>query len=197
MTLRILNPLDWAKVEGGNVLRLNGDHGRTVKIEVNCEAPTSFHLVFDDEDGVEHRTFVGVVQGLEKIEVYAVADAYFDCTSDGEIWYCTNDNVATAVELEEATYTVPVQRKSRSEQLEHMLQIMQSGQDRLIRAQQEMMAENARLAEERDTLRASVDAAATAAAPVDGGEPSPAPAAAPAASGEAPSTPPAAATVSP
>ena len=137
MTIRILNPLDWSPVKAGDMLQLNGDHGRLVKIELNCEAPTRVDLSHFDAEGEERLTFLGILQGLDKIEVVAQSEASIIFSTEGEVWYCTNDGVATAVSIpDEASFTKLVGRKSRSDQLEQIIQIQQLGINRL-RAEQE------------------------------------------------------------
>lgn len=200
MTVRILNPLDWANVTPGQWLPLNGDHNRVLKIEVNCEAPTAIHLKHHDLDGAERRTFLCVVQGIEKIEVVADAEAGLEFTSDGEVWFCTNDGVFTAVEIpEEASFTKLLTRKTRNEQLEQIVQLQHLGMQRLMqqqeaeRAQLEQLLAERAAAEERPQA-VVVDPAAAAPGAAAQQEPPAAPAPVPAA-GEGASPAPAAPSV--
>lgn len=140
MTIRILNPHDWKKIDGR--LDLLGDHERLVKIEFNCEADTFIELVhfseLPDEEGeyTEFRTFVAVIKGWEKVEVVVQAEAYFDFTSDGEVWYCTTDAVQTVVLTDEQSFTKLLSRKTRNDHLENMLRVQQQGYERLLRLQE-------------------------------------------------------------
>lgn len=134
MVLRILNTADWSLLEVGKWLVLNGDHDRKLVVEINCEAPTVIHIVQDGATG--RRVFLGVVQGMEKIEVYAKADAYLDFTTEGEVWWFTNDGATSAVEIpEEASFTKLLGRRSRSDQLELMLQKQAMNYERLLNQQ--------------------------------------------------------------
>lgn len=191
MTIRILNPLDWKQVLPGEWIEFNGDHRRTLKVELNCEAETRVDLVYDDADGVEQRMFLARVLGLEVIEVVAEANARFDFSGGGETWFWTNDGQANSVAIpEEATFTKLMGRKTRSDQLEIMLRLQQEGYERLLRDQEnERLALEAELAEREDSPSA------------DGGTPpsvqsEPAPAPAGEGEGESTSETPTAATVS-
>lgn len=166
MTIRILNPLDWNLVKSGEWLQLNGDHDRIVKIEVNTDAPTRASLVHFDLDGQERTTFLGVVNGLEKIEVCASAEAALAFDTEGEVWFCTNDGVATAVHMpDERSFTQMVGRKTRNETLEQMIKLQQLSIERLVVAQEgERIARE--LAEER--LAAATAPAAVVPPPVVG-----------------------------
>lgn len=180
MTIRILNPSDWKLIPPGHWLNLNGDHTRIVKVELNCEAETRVDLVHHDAEGVEKRTFIGRVVGLDKIEVVADADASLDFSGGGEVWCWTNDGEAnTSVIPDEATFTKLMGRKTRSDQMEIMLRLQQEGYERLLRQQ-----EAERVGLERQLAEQHENSAAT-----DGGtspeeQPEPAPAAAGQAEGE-------------
>lgn len=197
MTIRILNPLDWSPVKPGDMLQLNGDHGRLVKIELNCEAPTRVDLSHFDADGAERLTFLGILQGLDKIEVVAEANANIIFSTEGEVWYCTNDGVATAVTIpDEASFTKLVGRKSRSEQLEQIIQIQQLGINRLMAAQEAERLERERLETELAAAQQPVIDPPAAPVPAPSPQPEPPVATVPTATGADDSAAPSAVTVS-
>lgn len=172
MTIRILNPFDWSPVKSGDMLQLNGDHDRIVKIELNCEAPTRIDLVHHDEVGEERTTFLGIIQGLDKIEVVADAAANLVFSTEGEVWFCTNDGLVTAVEIpDESSFTKLVGRKSRSDQLEEIIRIQQRGMDRLIIAQEHERYERERLEAELAAAQSATVDSGTVVAPASGAQP--------------------------
>lgn len=142
MVVRIHNVTKWRQLDAGSALKLVGQAGRKVRIEVNCEAPTSFKLVEDDDRPV----FLAVVQGLEVLEFGVSADvADLVASSDGDVWYFTNDGDTHAVEaVQPESFVKIMNRRTRNPQLE------------LIewRAKQNERRRDAALEDERSQLRA-------------------------------------------
>lgn len=178
MTIRIINAPDWRCLPPGEVLNFDGDHDRVVKVELNTEAPTRVDLMWHDADGVEHRTFLAVVDGLEKIEVLADAAAYLDFSGGNEVWYFTNDGgVTTSPMSDEASFTKLLGRKTRSDQIEMMMRLQQANYERLLAAQSVELSE----------LEAQLEAQRENSPSTDGGasiEEQPEPPATPAGEGE-------------
>lgn len=172
MTIRIINAEDWKCIKPGDWLEMPGEVDRLVKIEINAEAPTRVDYVPDARAKDGQRYFLGVVQGMEKFEFRAGEHAALDFTSDGEVWYFTNDGAVTASPMpDDASFTKLLQRKSRSEQLEIIMAMQTANYERLLAAQR---AEN----EELEAQLAAAEqhqAAASAASSVEqpaAGEPS-------------------------
>lgn len=183
MTIRIINPQDWACVKPGEWLELPGEGGRLVKMELNAEAPTRVDYVEVVGDKVVNRYFLGVIQGLEKIEFRAAAASALDFTSEGEVWYFTTDGQATAAEMpDEASFTKLLQRKSRSDQLEHMMRLQQANFERVMEQQRQ---EREALEAELEAMR-NADDTGTASAASGIGEPAPEGAEQPSGEGENP-----------
>lgn len=156
MTIRIINAQDWKCIAPGDWLEMPAEAARLVKIEVNCEAPTRIDYVDDASDKGAQRYFLGVVQGMEKLEVYAGPNAALDFTTEGEVWYFTTDGQVNAAEVpDEASFTKLLQRKSRSDQLELMMQLQQANYERLLAFQraenEELEAELARAEQHQGT----------------------------------------------
>lgn len=122
MVLRIHNVGKWSVLEPGHVLNLKGEQLRKVRVDVNCERPTPFHIVEGGELG--RITFVGVVTGLETLEFsISGGEAHLTATSDGEVWYFTNDGDSHSNEdLEPVNFaTIIPQRAARNPEMERMM----------------------------------------------------------------------------
>lgn len=135
MVLRILNPGDWKCVEPGGQLTIGGEVERLIKIEFNCDDFTRIDLV--GTDGVP--TFIGVIQGLDKVEVQVKPGQSFSFVSasgTGEVWYFTNEAVTDNPPSDDQTFTQLLRRRSRSDHLEEMMRLQQESYERKIRAQQ-------------------------------------------------------------
>lgn len=131
MTVRIHNLAKWQVLPAGSVLQFRGpeyegytpEHRRIV-VEVNCEAPTSWKVIEGPRDKEPKITFLAVVQGLEKLEFTASADAELVPSGDGEVWYFTSDGDNYAHDQVNAdgalavSFTSVMQRRTRNRQLE-------------------------------------------------------------------------------
>lgn len=138
MVLRIHNVGKWSPLGVGNVLNLKGEQFRKVRVDVNCEQPTAFHIVEGGELG--RLTFVGVVTGLETLEfsISGGDQVHLTAASDGEVWYFTNDGDSHANEdLEAVSFTqVMPQRAQRNPEMERMMWRMEQNMNRRLQQQQ-------------------------------------------------------------
>jgi len=143
MVVRIHNLSKWSRIEPGNVLHLEGDHLRKIRVEVNCVEPTAFHVLEGDEP-----VFLAVVQGHQLLEFAAAGTVDLVPSTDGDVWYFTTDGGIDATESIEASFTTIASRKARNPQLELMMW----------KQEQNMRRREAALAEELAAFRASIAA---------------------------------------
>lgn len=133
--INLHNVSKWKLLAIGEVLEFHSAGSKTV--EVNCEQPTRFDLT----DGGENSTFVGVAIGLEKIKVVVREGAELAATSDGEVWYFTNEGDQTGSDRKGVSFTKMMSRRTRSSQLEKMLQLQAMNFERKLAAQEAEAAE--------------------------------------------------------
>lgn len=168
MTVRITNPRDWAQIKPGHTLPLGGERQRTVKIEFNTEAPTSVRMsYFDlepDQDGnfAEHWCFIALIEGNEKVEVVADPGSEISVTSEGEVWFFTNDGQWTVSAEPRDDFVVLIGEPSESDHLRMMLEASQANFN-LLRQQQEQERQ------ERDNLAFRLAAIEAASRPSSAG----------------------------
>jgi len=136
MVVRIHNVSKWVKVPEGKVIELVGDRDRKVRIEVNCPEPTRFDVVEGD-----FLTFLAVVQGYEVLEFVAGAQAHVVPTTEGEVWYFTNDGDQIAEERDDlVSFTKIASRRARNPELELMMFKMNQNMERRMAQQAAEMA---------------------------------------------------------
>lgn len=181
MVVRIHNLSKWQCLPAGQGFTFPGDHARRIRIDLNCPEPTRLDV---EENGI--LTFLAVIQGFETVE-FGVGDgqAKLVPSSDGEVWYFTNDGDAVAVEAVGAvSFTNIASRRARNPELEHMMfkmeQNMMRRQDALFAELQTMQAATPHDPETGEVIdEVSPDAnngAAITAAGDDGGDTEQAPA---------------------
>lgn len=146
MVVRLHNLSKWEMLGAGKAIELLGEHPRRVRVEVNCEAPTRFDLVHGDEGEV---TFICVARGYEVMEFTAPGGSHILATSDGEVWFFTNEGDEVATDREQVSFTKMMTRRTRSEQLERMMALQQLNFERRLNAQ----------AAEADALRVALEKA--------------------------------------
>lgn len=118
MVIRIHNLSKWARLKPGDVLQLNGQHARKIRVEFNCPAPTRIDALEGDK-----MTFLAVVHGYEVLEFSSAAEVQLVCTSDDDVFFFTNDGDNIANEnLEAVAFTkVLGRRAARNPELELMM----------------------------------------------------------------------------
>lgn len=151
MVVRLHNLSKWEMLGAGKAIELLGDHPRRVRVEVNCEAPTRFDLVHGDEGLV---TFICVAVGYEVMEFSAPGGSHVLATSDGEVWFFTNEGDQIASDREQVSFTRMMTRRTRSEQLERMMALQEMNFNRRLAAQ---AAETAELAAALEAAEARAD----------------------------------------
>lgn len=131
MVVRIHNVGKWAMLKAGEVLELQGDRLRKIRLEVNCPAPTRFDVV----EG-EKLTFLAVVVGHETLEFTASADAHVVPTSVEEVWFFTNDGDQVAFDVPGAvSFTKVMNRRARNPEQEMIMFKMEQNMLRRMEAQ--------------------------------------------------------------
>lgn len=161
MTIRILNPRDWAKLETGFAIPMNGEAARIVKIEFNTSGPAAIHMSYDgvpDENGVvpEASTFLGMVNGLDKIEVVADPGSLIVATSEYEVWYCTNEGQFVGIPTPDDKFTELIGERTRAEVLEEMVALATHNYNQLRASQANERAELQAMAERLATAEAAL-----------------------------------------
>lgn len=131
-----LNALDrWMLLESGKAIGFvkTGDTARRVRLEVNCAAPTVFHI--ENEDGP--RLLAAVPAGLEVIEFSMAGDfAVFPQEGAGEVHYRTAEAEPTHhVVVNPVVFTKLAQRRHRNPELEAIMYRMQENMERRLAAQ--------------------------------------------------------------
>lgn len=114
MTVKLRHLSRWKQIAPGMALVLPGKQ-RYVELEVNVERPTSFH--------VEHKrqlTFVAAVEPGGPVVIKFAVDG--DCTvvptTDGEVWYFTDDGQAVNFDIRTESFTKLEQRMEMSPEME-------------------------------------------------------------------------------
>lgn len=135
MVVRIHNIAKWAMIPAGQVLKLSGEHRRKVRVEVNCEAPTRLDVIEGEDEG-EKGTFLAVVQGYEVLEFVVSGVARLVPTTEGEVWYFTNDGDQIAADMPELeSFTKIASRRARNPELEMMMFKMNQNMERRLATQ--------------------------------------------------------------
>lgn len=137
MVVRIHNLTKWHRLPPGGSFNLTGSGLRRVRIEVNCEQPTSFQVI----EG-EHVAFLAVVQGLETLE-FSVSDdiASLVPTSEGDVWFFTNHGDVEAFDAGFVeSFTKLANRRARNPALEQMMFKLEQNMTRRLSRQSEELA---------------------------------------------------------
>lgn len=116
MVVRMHNLSKWSRLEPGHALELKGDTLRKIRLEVNCDQPTSFYV--GEGAGA---VLLGVVQGLELFEFSAEGDVLVVPTTEGDVFYYTVDGGVDATDSLERSFTTLANRRTRNPQLELIL----------------------------------------------------------------------------
>lgn len=117
MVIRLHNVSRWAQLEPGNVFPIYGEQSRNVRFELNCETDTRLDIVRD-----EVPTFLATIRGREDIEFAAEGECYLVATSEGEVWYHTDEG--DRIDFENpmsVSFTKIANRKARNPALEMMM----------------------------------------------------------------------------
>lgn len=172
MVIKIKDPKRWMRLPVGDVISLDGETVRPVRLEVNALGDASFQVAYPDDTVV----FLAAVKGMEVIEFIADGPVEVWVTSDEDVYFYTDDgrNVAF-VEDGQVSFARPHDRRSESEQIIYMQGLM-------LRNMVRRNAENQQWRAEIEAERARVNSGATAQAgvsvepeqppvdpPVDGG----------------------------
>lgn len=147
MVIRLHNLSKWKLLQPGEVIEINGERARKVRVEFNTEAPARLDIIHGEGDEAEG-TFVAVVHGMETVEFHAHPGNHLVATSDGEVWYFTDEGGAGATDREAVSFTRIMNRRARNPQLEMMM----------FKMEQNM---NARMALMEDEVRAQLEAQGT------------------------------------
>lgn len=132
MVVRLHNVNKWQRLSPGEVLSLPGplDQPRKVRLEVNCVEPTRFDVV-SGPAGAEEHFFLAVVTGYQVLEFSVPGDVKVVPTTDGEVWFFTNDGDSIASKNVQAVpFTKIASRRTRNPDLELMMFKMEQNQKR-------------------------------------------------------------------
>lgn len=145
--------MDWDEMLPGQTILIGGEGERNIKIEFNTSMPTVFHICWETSNDVgevkSHKVFLGVIHGWDKIEVAAGPSHWIEATSDGEVWYFTNDGQYTAVDhFGEHSFTKLIGEQSRADAMEQIIR-QQTARIEQLRAQQAWERDNAAILAER------------------------------------------------
>lgn len=137
MVIRLHNVSKWARLDGG-ILPFVGIQHRKIRIDVNCETDTRFDIVIPGEGEEADKLIMlaaGVV-GLETLDFTAPADCALHASSEGEVWYFTNEGDDQSVPaVEDEIFTTIANRRARNPQLEMMMFKQEQNINRRLKAQ--------------------------------------------------------------
>lgn len=133
MTIKIGNVSKWSRLPIASALELSGETPRKVRLELNTTMPT--HVVAIDNKDQER--FLAMVNGLETLEFITDGPVAIACTTEGEVWYFTQDGDNDAIELPlEVPFTKIAQRRHRNPELELLMYKQQQNIERRLAQQQ-------------------------------------------------------------
>ena len=150
MVVRLFNPSRWALLSGAFVVL--GSEPHRVVVDVNAETDARFDVVTADGQAI----FLATVKGMERLEFTAGPGDQLVATSEGEVWYFTDEGDSIAVETFGESFTRIATRRERNPQLEMMEFKMRENERRM---QAKLDAAMAVLAEARaaDAVKAGAD----------------------------------------
>jgi hypothetical protein len=121
MVIKVKDPKRWMRLPAGEVISLEGETVRPVRLEVNALADASFQVRYADDSVV----FLAAVKGMEVIEFIADGPLEVWVTSEEDVYFYTDDgrNVAF-VDDGQVSFTKPHERRSENEQLVYMQGLM-------------------------------------------------------------------------
>ncbi|QCS37224.1 hypothetical protein [Tortoise microvirus 71] len=113
MTVKLRHVGRWKRLEGP-ALELPGER-RLVRIDVNVDAPTRLDLIH--EGG---RTFLTVVEpgAPAKVEFAVEGDCIIEPTTDGEVWWSSDDGQTLAFAVDTESFTQLSQRSGMTAEME-------------------------------------------------------------------------------
>lgn len=126
MVIKVRDPLRWVKLPDGEVISLEGEGRRPVRLEVNAVTDASFQAVYPDGTVV----FLAAFKGMDVIEFIADGPMEVWVTSEGEVHFYTDDGRNIAFVDDGQSFTKPPQRRSDSEQLIYMQGLMLANMER-------------------------------------------------------------------
>lgn len=142
MVVRIHNLTRFQRLKPGEGFVIGGLDRHKVRIEFNVDAPTAVTV----QDG-DDLFFVAEFKGFEVVEFTAAPGATVFATSEGGVWFFTNEGDLIARESLAASYTRLANRRARNPDLELMMFKQQQNQRRMEAVFAAQMAEmNAKLA---------------------------------------------------
>lgn len=156
MVKRIHNVDKWALYKPTDFLSFEGMPGRRIEIDFNTEAKARVHLV-----GETGNTFLAVIDGMERLE-FVTSEAIVDLaiTSEGEVWYFSNEGQEAAVSRPDAiSYVKMMTRRVRNPELERMMFDMRQNE---MRREEILRSQTAQFAAWQAARDADVKAAAEA-----------------------------------
>lgn len=138
MVIKVKNPRRWMTLPFDEVINLEGEGLRPVRLEVNAEAHASFKAVYPDGTV----SFLAAFQGMETIEFVADGPVEVWVTSDCEVNFYTDDgrNVAF-VDDGKVNFAKPHVRRTESEQTIYMQGLMLANMQRRNEELEEFRAE--------------------------------------------------------
>lgn len=114
MTIKLRHLPRWSEIRSGDGLKLPGER-RVVELELNVSAQTHVAVLHGKAS-----TFLGVVQpgGPVKVQFSVEGDCTLIPTSDGEVWYFTDDGDVLNFGTETESFTELEQRMDMSQEME-------------------------------------------------------------------------------
>lgn len=148
MVVRLHNLGKWLLLAPGASFVVQGLGAHQVTVDVNCEQRTPFVVVRNDGS----QTFIASVEGMERLIFTAEPDEYLMATSDGAVWFFSNEGDQIAVESFEQSFTRLATRRERNPELELMMW----------KQNQNMLRRETQMAEQMAEFRADMAARAAA-----------------------------------
>ncbi|MFC3705920.1 hypothetical protein ACFOOL_14275 [Devosia honganensis] len=121
MVIKLKDPRRWFQLPVGDVISLEGQGRRPVRLEVNAVTDASFQLVYPDDKVI----FLAAFRGMETIEFVADGPVEVWVTSESEVYFYTDEGRNLAfVNDGKVVFAKPHQRRSESEQIIYMQSLM-------------------------------------------------------------------------
>lgn len=120
MVVRIHNLTKWSVIQPGEALDLPGEELRNVVLDLRVTERTRVDVVADG--GVWFLAVIEPADGVQRLEFGVTGKVELAFSTDGEVWFFTDDGDSIAYENPEAvSFTKIANRRSRNPQLEMMM----------------------------------------------------------------------------
>lgn len=127
MVIKIRDPKRWMVLPADEVMALEGEGRRPVRLEVNAVTDASFQAVYPNGD-VHH---LAAFKGMDTIEFVADGPMEVWVTSEGDVYFYTDEGRNLAfVDDGKVSFAKPHERRGESDQIIYMQGLMLANMQR-------------------------------------------------------------------